>query len=71
MDRAIEQEHLRKAEADISEARERIERQRALVARMVEDGHDAIIAKELLETMRNSLAAMEQHRDQIIKELAR
>jgi hypothetical protein len=71
MDRAIEQEHLRKADADIAEARQRIERQHVLVARMAGNGHDTAMAKELLQTMRETLVAMEEHRDQIIKELSR
>jgi hypothetical protein len=71
MDRAIEQEHLRKADTDIAEARQRIERQHALVAHMAGNGHDTAMAKELLQTMRETLVAMEEHRDQIIKELSR
>ncbi len=71
MDHAIEREHLRKAEADIAQARERIERQRALVQRLVGDGHDATAAQELLQTMGEILIVMEHHRETILAELRR
>jgi hypothetical protein len=70
MDPATEREHLRKADANIAAARKRIERQGVLVARLQDRDHDATTAKELLQTMRETLAAMEQHRQQILRELA-
>jgi hypothetical protein len=71
MDHAQEQEHLRKADADIAGARERIERQRTLIARMEENGHNVTTAKALLQTMRETLAVMEEHRQTILDELSR
>lgn len=71
VDRATEQEHLRKAEADIAEANDRIARQRALLAHLESDGHDTVMAKDLLQTMCQTLAAMEQHRQLILRELGR
>ena len=71
IDRAIEEEHLRKAEADIAAARERIERQSELMTQMSAHGHDTTTAQELLQTMRETLAVMEQHREAILQELAR
>jgi hypothetical protein len=71
MDRAVEEQHLRRAEADIVAARERIERQGALVARLQDHGHDTATARAFLETMHDTLVAMEEHRQTILKELAR
>jgi hypothetical protein len=71
MDRAVEEEHLRKAEADIAEAHARIERQRTLLARLEMQGHDTATAKSVLQTMHETLALMEQHRRLILQELSR
>ena len=71
MDRALEEEHLRKAKADIAEARARIERQQALVARLERDGHDTATAKSLLQTMHETLAVMEEHQRLIVAARAR
>jgi hypothetical protein len=71
MDREIELEHLRKADADIVKGRERIERQQALVARLKRDGHDVSAAMALLQTMQETLAVMEEHRRTILAELRR
>jgi len=69
MDRAVEEEHLRKAETEIAQGRDRIERQTQLIARLAADGHDVTTAQSLLQTMRETLAAMEQHRQLIVSEL--
>jgi hypothetical protein len=71
MDRAIEEEHLRKAEAGIAQAIDRIERQRQLIERMAADGHDVTTATSMLQTMQETLDVMKQHRQAILKELAR
>ena len=71
MDRETEEEHLRKAEADIAQALDRIERQRQLIERMAAHGHDVTIATSLLETMYETLEVMKAHREQILQELAR
>lgn len=62
--------HLRKAEVDIANACERIERQRELIARLQEHGHDLTAANSFLQTMRDLLAAMEEHRRLIVSELS-
>jgi hypothetical protein len=69
MDRALELVHLHKAEVDIAKARERIECQIELIDRLREHGHDLATANALLQTMCETLAAMEQHREIIVKEL--
>jgi len=70
MDRALELEHLRKAEEGIAKARGHIQRQRKLIARLRKHSHDLTTANALLETMHDTLAAMEQHRKLIVKELS-
>ena len=71
MDRATELVHFRKAENDIKEGRGRIERQNELIARLREQGHDLTAANSMLQTLHETLAVMEQHREMILKELAR
>ena len=71
MDRVIELRHLHKADAGIAAARDRIERQTALIARLENHGGDADTARSMLATMRHSLGLMEEHRRLIMKELAR
>jgi hypothetical protein len=70
MDREIEQEHLRMAEADLAQGEKRIERQRQLIERLAAHGHDVTTAKSILETMYETLEVMKEHRDAILKELA-
>jgi hypothetical protein len=70
MDEGMERSHLRKAEADIADARVRIQRQEQLILRLEMDGHNAEIAKSLLETMQETLRAMEQHRGFILGQLS-
>jgi len=71
MDRKSELEHLRVADANIAAARERIERQISIVARLTEGGHEVTTAQAILQTMRDTLEAMEEHRRSIKKEIAR
>lgn len=70
MDRVVELQHLRKTDAGIADARVRIERQIALIARLENHGHDATSAKWMLATMRETLILMEEHRTLIMNELA-
>lgn len=70
MDWRSEVAHLQKAEADIAEARVRIRRQEELVARLREHGLDISTAQSVLETMRDTLNAMEGHRQLILDHLA-
>jgi multidrug resistance efflux pump len=69
MDTDTERHHLEKAEADIAEAHDRIEKQRAIISKLKEDGHDSKTAEKLLEAMLQSAAAMEAHRIVILESL--
>jgi hypothetical protein len=71
MEKREELRHLRRADADIAAARSRIERQLELVGRLQEHGHDAETARSVLQTMRETLQLMEDHRELILKELGR
>ena len=66
MDREIELEHLRQAEAGIAKGRERIKGQEAVVAKLSQGGHDVGTAISVLQTMQQALTAMEQHRRTIL-----
>jgi len=70
MDRKTEVEHLSRADANISAARQRIARQLRLIARLEEGGHELTTAQAILRTMRNSLELMEEHRRAIKREIA-
>jgi hypothetical protein len=69
MNRKTELEHLRQADAHIAAARDRVERQTVLVARLMECGHETTAAKSVLETMRDTLVVMQEQRRIIKKEL--
>jgi hypothetical protein len=69
MHRDIELEHLRKADATIAAALERVERQASLLAHLTESGHETATAASVLQTMHDTLAAMQQHRRIIRKEI--
>jgi len=71
MDRKTEEEHLRKADADIAQGEERIERQQQLIERLAAHGHNVATAKSILQTMYETLEVMKEHREIILKELAR
>jgi hypothetical protein len=71
MDRATELTHLRNAEDGIVRAQDRIDRQYELIARLRNHGHDATTANALLQTMRETLAVMHEHREHIMKALSR
>src|SRR5262245_26667887 len=70
MGEAQEQRHLAKAEADVANADDRIERQRAIVAKLKNDGHPTDTAEKILATMLRSRNAMEAHRRVILETLA-
>jgi len=63
-----EQQHLAKAEADIAEADALIEKQRAIIDKLTQDGHPTQTAKEILTTMLHSRDAFEAHRRIISKD---
>jgi hypothetical protein len=66
-----EREQLGKADRDIVEGEERITRQMVLIETMRLDGHDVTEAENLLLTLRETLAAWQAHREEILRELAR
>ena len=67
----IEQEHLGRAERDISEGESRITRQIILIEQMRLDGHDTTEAENLLRTLRDTLVVWQGHRDEILRDLER
>ena len=69
MDQEQEQQHLKQANADIADAYDRVRHQHALIARMSARGQDTALAEALLATLRNTLAAMENHRRIILDRL--
>jgi|307.fasta_scaffold37631_3 hypothetical protein len=69
MHRDIEFEHLRRADATIAAALERVERQTSLVAQLRDSGHETATAASVLQTMHDTLAVMQQHRQIIEKEI--
>ena len=69
MHRDIEFEHLRRADATIAAALERVERQTSLVAQLRDSGHETVTAASVLKTMHDTLAVMQQHRQIIEKEI--
>jgi hypothetical protein len=62
---------LDKADADIEAAHKRIERQSALVIERQRDGHDVSTARNLLRLLRDTLAAMIEHREIIAGQIER
>jgi hypothetical protein len=69
MNEALARIHLQKADADIAAAHQRIDRQQKLIDQMVRDGHDSSAAQVMLQTLSETLTAMEQHRRIILAEL--
>jgi hypothetical protein len=56
MDRAILEQHVRRAEAFVAEGKEHLRRQRGIVADLEDNGHDATVPRELLHTMEQTQA---------------
>jgi hemerythrin len=70
MDRASIAEYLRKAERHVDLGREHVHRQREIVSELERDGHDATLARELLEQFERALADHVSDRDRLVNELA-
>jgi hypothetical protein len=70
-DPAIEREHLSKAERHIAEGEERITRQMLLIDRLRREGHNVSEAERLLLTLRETLVTWQEHREEILRALAR
>ena len=71
LDLATEREHLAKAERDIAEGEERISRQAQLIERLREGGHSLSEAQALLATLTQTLQTWRDHRDEILRTIAR
>jgi len=71
MDAEQEQAHLARAEAEIADAHARIDHQRTIIAHLEALGQSTVTAKSVLQTMLESLEAMEDHRALIKRELER
>ena len=70
-DLATERRHLAKAERDLVEGEDRIARQAGLVEQLRGHGRDTAGAEALLETLRRTLEAWRDHRDTILRTVAR
>ncbi len=70
-DLEAEEKHLAKAERDIADGEERIARQTAIAGRLQAGGQDAKAAEALLRTLRETLAVWKDHRDEILRTIAR
>ncbi len=59
------------ADRHVAECQARIARQAELVRELEHDGHDTKDAENLLQVMKEGLAAIEAHRQHIVRELSR
>ena len=71
LDLATEREHLAKADHDIAEGEAGISHQVELIDRLREQGHDLSGAKGLLLTLEQTLQAWRDHREEILRTIAR
>jgi hypothetical protein len=69
--RATALRHLELANRHVSQGRQRVDRQAALITRLERDGHDTKQGKMLLEEMKITLALQIEDRDRILENLAR
>ncbi len=67
----VERDHLAKADRDIAEGEARVGRQVELVERLREGGQGTSEAETLLETLAGTLQAWRDHRDEILRQIAR
>jgi hypothetical protein len=65
------QQELAQADRHIAEGNGRIARQVEVLCELDRHGHDTTHAWSLLEAMEDSVAAMDAHRQQIVRELTR
>ena len=66
---AREREHLAQADRHIAEAKEHIVRQKKRIAKLERGGHEAHLAVLMLDALKHSLCAFEQHREVILMRL--
>ena len=65
------QRNLAIADRHIAEGEARIAQQAEIVRELGSDGHDTILANDLLGVMRRNLDVMNAHRQQIVRALSR
>jgi hypothetical protein len=63
------QEHLAQANRHIVEAKRHIAHQRKFIEELAHDGEETELAEDLLETLEETLAAFERHRQVILEVL--
>ncbi|WP_194724633.1 hypothetical protein [Noviherbaspirillum malthae] len=66
----LERQHLMQANLRVVEAEKRIAAQRALIARLENEGRDSEGSRKLLASMLDGLESMKAHRRQILEQLA-
>jgi flagellar motility protein MotE (MotC chaperone) len=71
LDLATEREHLAKADRDIAEGEARISHQVELIERLREGGHSVSDAERLLTTLQQTLETWQNHREEILRTIAR
>ena len=69
LDRALALQRLQQAEEYIVEGEHHISRQRRVIADLERDGHDTVLASELLETLEATLANHVALRERLVAEL--
>jgi hypothetical protein len=69
IDRAMWQEHLAQAERHVVQGEGHIAKQRAIVAELERDGHDARIARDLLDQLEQMQELHVADRDRLREEL--
>ena len=67
----VERAHLVKADRDIAEGGRRVSAQVLLIERLRVGGHSTGDAENLLQTLRQTLQAWQNHRDLILQAIAR
>ena len=65
------QQELAQADRHIAEGNGRIARQVEVLRELDRHGHDTTHAQSLLQVMKDAVAAMDTHRQQIVRELSR
>lgn len=68
---AMERDHLAAAEKDLAEGGQRIAKQAALLDRLRRDGRDTAQAESFLRTLEQTLLIWRDHRDEILRAIAR
>jgi hypothetical protein len=62
-----EREHLDEADRHIAAAKQQVEKQKRVIEKLVQDGHETQIATSLLDAMERGLNALEDHREIVVE----